>query len=369
MPPELEAALEENTMPADPALVRKTDAGSLQCLACAHQCVIKQGGAGRCRMRVNRGGVLHVPGGYVAGLQADPIEKKPFFHVYPGRDALSFGMLGCNLHCPFCQNWTSSQVRRDHKAVAYPRPCEPEELVRLAVQNDTPVIVSTYNEPLITSDWSAKIFALAKEQGIECGYVSNGHASREVLEHMRQFMGLYKIDLKGFRQACYDEVGGKLAHVLAAIEYAKKLGYWVEVVTLLVPGFNDSEEDVNGIARFIAGISPDIPWHVTAYHRDYKWKGVARTNANDLERAHRAGREAGLHYVYTGNLPGQVGEGESTFCPGCAKLLIRRQGFRVAENRMDGDQCPDCKRKIPGVWAKAPPQTRPGAGLPRPLSV
>ena len=344
--------LEEHTIAAAPELVQQVDAETVRCQACAHRCVIGNGESGICRVRMNRGGALRVPGGYVAGLQIDPIEKKPFYHVFPGRTALSFGMLGCNFHCAFCQNWVSSQVLRDNEARTSIHPTEAQDIVDLAIEHHAPVIVSTYNEPLITSDWAARIFELAHPKGITCGFVSNGHASPEVIAFLRPFMRLFKVDLKCFDAARYRELGGKMEAVLQTIERLFSDGFWVEVVTLVVPGFNDTGTQLEDIARFIASVSPDIPWHVTAFRPEYHANDNRPTQVGDLERAYAAGKSAGLRYVYWGNLWGSAVDTENTICPTCHKRLITRHGFHVSENTLIGNQCPACKTVIPGIWGE-----------------
>lgn len=346
----LKKLLAEHTAAADPALVRAEDGGAVRCLACGHRCRILPDREGVCRVRFNRGGELRVPFGYVAGLAVDPIEKKPFFHVMPGCDALSFGMLGCNLHCPFCQNWVSSQVLKDTQAVAMPTFVDPEQIVALALEHHCPVITSTYNEPLITAEWAAAVFRLGKPHGLRGGYVSNGHASPEVLEFLRPHMDLLKIDLKAFRDPSYRQLGGVLANVLDTIRRARQMDFWVEIVTLVVPELNDSDDELKQIAGFIAGVSPEIPWHVTAFHPDYKLTGQPRTSTETLLRACDLGRAAGLQFVYAGNLPGFVGERENTYCPGCGGVLVERRGFRVHQNVVQGGCCPACQRRVAGVW-------------------
>lgn len=363
----LKDLLEGHTMPAAPELAWRESANNVRCVACGHRCLVKPGRAGVCRVRFNRDGALRVPAGYVAGLQADPIEKKPFFHAFPGRDALSFGMLGCDLHCAYCQNWVTSQTLRDNEAVAAPRFTTAGQLIEIARVNRTPVVVSTYNEPLITADWAVEVFRLAKASGMRCGFVSNGNATPEVLAYLRPWVDLYKVDLKSFQDKNYRALGCKRDTVLETIVRLKEMGFWVEIVTLVVPGFNDSEEELGEIARFIAGVSPDIPWHVTAFHPDYKMTAPPRTGRKELSRAFEAGKSAGLHFVYAGNLPGAVGDRENTYCPGCGALLIERNGFMVLRNRMAGAACPDCGRAIPGVWETHPPRHSNGHGLPRPL--
>ncbi len=231
----LKTLLTDNTIAGHPDLVRSERHG-LRCLACGHRCLIKPGRAGVCRVRFNEGGELRVPGGYVAGLQVDPIEKKPFHHAFPGRDALSFGMLGCDYHCGYCQNWVTSQALRDDRAVSLPRFCDAEKLVDTAVERGAPVSVSTYNEPLITSEWAVEVFKVARRRGLTCGYVSNGNATPEVLDFLRPYVDLYKVDLKGFDDKHYRELGGVLSNVLETIERLVEKGFWVEVVTLTIPG-------------------------------------------------------------------------------------------------------------------------------------
>jgi pyruvate formate lyase activating enzyme len=325
-----------------------------------------------CKVRFNRGGELRVPWGYVGALQCDPIEKKPFFHAFPGRDALSFGMLGCDFHCSYCQNWVTSQALRDDQALAPPRFCAPIDLVKLALQHHAPVMVSTYNEPLITSDWAMDVFRVAREHGIVCGYVSNGNGTPEVLEYIRPLVDLYKVDLKGFDDKHYRQLGGKLSNVLDTIGRLKEMGFWVEIVTLIVEGWNDAEQELRGIAKFLADVSPEIPWHVTSFHPDYKMtadQGYCQTRAQTLNRAYDYGKEAGLWFVYPGNLPGQVGNREHTYCPHCGAVAIKRLGFLVTINTMSGDCCFNCGGRIPGVWEKRPPSQSTGPGFPRPVQL
>jgi pyruvate formate lyase activating enzyme len=324
----------------------------LKCFACAHRCKILPGLYGICRVRSNRAGTLMVPRGYVGALQVDPIEKKPFFHAFPGAEALSFGMLGCDLHCSYCQNWVTSQALRDPAALAGPRDFEPDELVALAVARKTPVMVSTYNEPLITAEWAVEVFAKAKAAGIVCGFVSNGNATPEVLEYIRPYVSLYKVDLKGFRDAHYRALGGKLASIVDTIGRLHAMGFWLEIVTLLIPGFNDDPAELRDLTRFLVSVSPDIPWHVTAFHADYKMTASPDTVASDLIRAATIGRDVGLRYVYAGNLPGSVGNLEDTRCPSCGATVIARRGFRVLRRAQDAEgRCLACRTPIAGYWS------------------
>lgn len=349
--------LAEYTRPAE--LWERLDERRVRCYACGHQCPIFEGQAGVCKVRFNRGGTLYAPWGYVAGAHCDPIEKKPFFHVLPGSLAYSFGMLGCDFHCSFCQNWLSSQVLRDPQAGASIYRANPEQLVRQALAYGADSLVSTYNEPLITAEWAVAIFREARAQGLLTGFVSNGNANPRVLEYLRPWLDLFKVDLKSFRDRRYRELGGRLQPVLDSIRRIHELGFWLEVVTLVVPGFNDSDEELRDIATFLAGISPDIPWHVTAFHPDYKMTDAVPTPPATLVRAAHIGREAGLRYVYAGNLPGRVGNLEDTLCAHCGNPLVRRFAYRILEYRLTGEgRCPDCGRPVPGIWVGQGPDNR-----------
>ncbi len=380
--PTLEEVLAPRTGPAAPELVETLADGKIRCHACGHRCRIADGFKGVCKVRYNEGGILRVPRGYVAGLQCDPIEKKPFFHAFAGHDAFSFGMLGCDLHCGYCQNWVTSQALRDPAAVAPPRDVSPRELVTLARRLGAPVMVSTYNEPLITAEWGVEVFREARAAGITCGFVSNGNATERVLAYLRPHVDLYKVDLKGFDDRRYRDLGGLLSNVLASIERIHAAGFWLEVVTLVVPGFNDSEAELRAAAKFLAGVSKDIPWHVTAYHEDYKMGGNGGTDAAALLRAAAYGKEAGLRHVYAGNLPGETGEFEHTWCPECRNVLVERHGYRILDYRIRAEarfvpgvgvdpapgpgRCPDCNASIAGRWLDKPGG---GPGLVRALGI
>ncbi|MGH9143485.1 MAG: AmmeMemoRadiSam system radical SAM enzyme [Vicinamibacterales bacterium] len=325
--------------------------GRLQCYACGHCCPLPEGAIGVCKVRFNRGGRLMVPWGYVGGVQCDPIEKKPFFHAYPGGLAYSFGMLGCDLHCGYCQNWVTSQALRDPAAVAPPMLASPADLVRDALSQGARAIVSTYNEPLITSEWAIAVFREAKAAGLVTGYVSNGNGTPQVLEYIRPWVDLYKVDLKSFDDRHYRELGGRLAPILDTIARLHAMGFWVEIVTLLIPGFNDSRDELTRLTAFIAGVSPDIPWHVTAFHADYKMTSPQNTTAAMLTDAAAIGRVSGLRHVYAGNLPGEVGDLENTRCTCCGDLLIARYGYYIREYRVTAEgHCPSCAATVPGRW-------------------
>ncbi len=346
----LRQLLAENTAPAADVLVRRENDRAVRCLACGHRCRIKPGRHGVCHVRFNRDGELRVPHGYVSSLAVDPIEKKPFYHVYPGAEALSFGMLGCSFHCPFCQNWVTSQTLRDERALADPRFVTPEQVVKLALEHGCPIITSTYNEPLITSEWAVEILKLGKQSGLVGSFVSNGNATPEVLEYLRPYVDMMNVDLKAFRDKTYRKLGAVLADTLDTIRLLKKLDFWVEIITLVVPGMNDSDEELKEIAGFLVNVSPEMPWHVTAFRPTYRMTDPPRTPPETLLRAYEIGKRAGLRFVYTGNLPGMTENCENTYCPQCGEELIVRRGFYVRHNAMSGSCCPKCGTTIAGVW-------------------
>jgi len=334
-------------------LYERLDRNRVRCYACGHCCPIPEGQPGVCKVRFNRGGTLYVPWGYVGGVQCDPVEKKPFFHAYPGALAYSFGMLGCDLHCAYCQNWVTSQALRDPTAVSPPLEASPETLVREAVRQGAKVLVSTYNEPLITSEWAVAVFKEAKAAGLVTGFVSNGNGTPQVLEYLRPWIDLYKVDLKSFDDRHYRQLGGRIQPILDTVRRLHDLGLWLEIVTLLIPGFNDSDDELRRLTDFLVNLSPNIPWHVTAFHKDYKMEDPDNTRPEDLLRAAEIGKKAGLQYIYAGNLPGMVGELENTHCHHCGTTLIRRYGYLIEQYRLTPEGCcPACATRIPGRWAQ-----------------
>ena len=350
--PTLRTILDEQVREADPTLVENLENDRLRCFACGHRCPIPEGQPGVCKVRYNRNGKLYVPWGYTAGTQCDPVEKKPFFHAYPGALAYSFGMMGCDLHCAYCQNWVTSQALRDPEAISPPLKASPEALVQEAIGQGAKILVSTYNEPLITSEWAVAVFKEAKAAGLLTGFVSNGNGTPQVLEYLRPWLDLYKVDLKSFDDRHYHELGGRIGPILDSIRRIHAMGLWLEIVTLLIPGFNDSPDELRRLTEFLAEISPDIPWHVTAFHGDYKMTNPRNTNVEDLLRAVEIGREAGLRHIYAGNLPGRVGKWEDTRCPQCHETLIERYGYMIKNYRLTPEgRCPNCSTAIPGRWS------------------
>ena len=231
-----------------------------------------------------------------------------------------------------------------------PLEVSPEALVRDALDQGAKVLVSTYNEPLITSEWAVAIFKEAKAAGLVTGFVSNGNGTPQVLDFIRPWIDLYKVDLKSFDDRHYHELGGRIGPILDSIRRIYSMGLWLEIVTLLIPGFNDSEDELRKLTEFVASVSPDIPWHVTAFHGDYKMNEPRDTTPEDLLKAAEIGRESGLRYIYPGNLPGMVGDWEDTHCPHCRETLIRRYGYLIQEYRITSEgRCPNCAAEIPGT--------------------
>ena len=350
--PALKDILDSHVREAAPELVELLDRNRLRCYSCGHACPIPEGQAGVCKVRYNRGGRLYVPWGYVGGVQCDPIEKKPFFHAIPGALAYSFGMLGCDLHCSYCQNWVTSQALRDPSAVSAPLAANPQALVEDAMAQGAKVVVSTYNEPLITSEWAVAIFKEARAAGLMTGFVSNGNATPQVLDFLRPHIDLYKVDLKSFDDAHYRKLGGRIQPILDSIKRIHQIGFWLEIVTLLIPGFNDSDDEIHRLTEFVASVSPDVPWHVTAFHQDYKMTDPPNTTSEGLLRAAEIGRQSGLRYIYPGNLPGQVGDLENTRCVSCGEMLIERNGYRIRDYYLTAaGACPTCGAKLPGRFS------------------
>ncbi len=535
--------MDRHTMTGAPELCRP-EGRRIRCLACGHRCLIDVGLRGICKVRYNEAGQLKVPTGYVAGLQCDPVEKKPFFHVYPSSDALTFGMMGCDLHCSYCfpgdtpvitdrgpitlaeafqsatrivnttdaeiaypeglravagsgtprriravfkhpyqgrltvlrthdlpalrctpdhriyatddvsipphpvpagqlttrhflatgsstrrvesgldsesratsranlvplrevsfvdyagdvynmeveeehnylagnvlvcncQNYVTSQALRDPVAVAPIRPITPAQLVETAHRERARLVVSSYNEPLITAEWAVSVFREATAAGLACAFVSNGNATPEVLDYLRPWIVAYKIDLKSFSDSSYRSLGGTLENITRTIGMVHERGLWLEVVTLVIPGFNDSDAELRHLARFLASVSRDIPWHVTAFHKDYKMTDPEATSPQTLIRAAEIGAAEGLRFVYAGNLPGKVGPWENTRCPGCQATLIERYGYLVRSYRLTPEgRCPSCQAQVPGIWPGRSAEVRTGNDqaaylnrLPRPVA-
>lgn len=321
----------------------------VKCGLCRFRCLIAEGQRGVCGVRENRDGILYtlVYGRSIAE-NVDPIEKKPLFHYHPGSLSFSVATVGCNFRCLHCQNHQISQwphSRRDMAGRAMP----PAEIVRLAREANCRSIAYTYTEPTVFFEYAYDTAVLAREAGIGNVFVSNGYTTAEALEAIAPYLDAANIDLKGFSEKFYREVAGAtLAGVLDTLRAYRRLGIWLEVTTLVIPGHNDSDADLKGIARFIAEeLGPRVPWHVTAFYPTYRMLEAAPTPATTLRRARRIGLDAGLRYVYQGNLPGE--EGESTSCPGCGALVVERQGFGLRRRRTEKGRCMACGERIDGI--------------------
>ena len=323
--------------------------GRVQCNLCAHRCLIAESKFGVCSVRQNRGGKLvTLVYGEVISAQVDPIEKKPLFHFLPGTRSFSMATIGCNFRCGFCQNWQISQAGKK-KASFGGQPLSPEEAVDLAESQSCRSISYTYTEPTIFFEYAYDTSRLAKAKGMANIFVTNGFMTAEALEEMRGLLDAANVDLKSFREETYQKTcGGRLGPVLESIKLLKKLGVWVEVTTLVVPGLNDSEEELSDIARFLAGVDKDLPWHISRFHPDYQYTDAPPTPVETLRRAYELGKGAGLNYVYIGNVGG---ESEDTACPACGTTLVRRRGFSVSENMVRDSSCPRCGAKIAGTFS------------------
>ncbi|HNS05769.1 MAG TPA: AmmeMemoRadiSam system radical SAM enzyme [Candidatus Saccharicenans sp.] len=323
----------------------------IQCRLCAHRCLLNAGQFGICGVRQNVEGTLYT---YVyeevIAAHIDPIEKKPLFHFLPGSLALSIATVGCNFQCPFCQNWEISQMRMSSGGEGLRSSyLSVAEVVRQAKLNRCASISYTYTEPTIFFEYAYDVARLARGEGIKNNFVTNGFMTAEALETIKPYLDAANVDLKFFREEKYKKVcKARLQPVLDSIKKMKELNIWVEVTTLIIPGENDSREELQEMARFLASVDPDIPWHLSRFHPDYKYLNSEPTPVATLLLARDIGREAGLNYIYLGNV---WGEGENTICPGCGALLIEREGFTVRKNRIKAGRCPDCGRLIAGVFA------------------
>jgi len=323
--------------------------GKVRCHLCNHRCVIKKGKRGICSVRENREGKLYslVYGRSVA-TGIDPIEKKPFFNFYPGSTAYSVSTVGCNFHCLNCQNWDISQMPKGKEGRIIGENLLHEEIAANAKESSCKSIAYTYTEPTIFFEYAYDTARLAHKEGIKNVFVTNGYTSAEAIKEIAPFLDAANVDLKGFSEEFYHKIcGARLQPVLDNIRLYKELGVWVEVTTLIIPGYSDDEEQLRGIAEFIKSINDDIPWHVTAFYPAYKLLDVPPTPAESLRMAREIGKKAGLRYVYEGNIPGEGGE--NTYCYNCGELVIKRYGFEITEDALKDGKCPKCKTGIDGV--------------------
>ncbi len=330
-------------------LYDKIDGEKTRCKLCSHRCVIAEGAKGVCKVRENRGGTLYsLVYGKAIAKNIDPIEKKPFFHFLPGSFSLSIATVGCNFRCPYCQNSDISQVVRDDGRIVG-GDISPEDIVGDAIGHNCQSISYTYTEPTIFMEYAYDTACLAKEKSIRNNFVTNGYMTEEALKFFHPRLDAANVDLKAFTEKFYKEMcGGKLEAVLSSIREMKRMGVWVEVTTLIIPTKNDSPGELRKIAEFIKSVGEDIPWHVSRFHPTYRVNDIRATSVEMLRKASEIGKEVGLRYVYTGNVPGD--DGENTYCYSCQKLLIRRYGFEVLENAIVDGKCPQCGTRIDGVF-------------------
>jgi len=321
----------------------------VRCKLCSFRCLISDGKLGYCRVRKNIGGILYsLNYNKICSANVDPIEKKPLFHFQPGSKSFSIATVGCNFHCMFCQNWQISQAAVETGQIEG-EAISPEQIVDAALRSGCKSIAYTYTEPTIFMELAEECGRLAKQKGLTNVFVSNGYQTSEALEFCRGWLDAINVDLKGFTEEYYRNLcEAKLQPVLDTIKYiAKKTNIWMEITTLVVPGENDSDEDLKGIAEFIAKeAGPDIPWHVSRFYPQYKMDDKEVTPIAILERAYKIGKEAGLRYIYVGNVPGS--KYENTFCYNCGEELITRIGYTIRTNKIKDSSCPKCKTKIAG---------------------
>ena len=338
------------TMTVPATLVATRADGRIACAACAHRCALRDGDVGACGVRSRRGVEIRAPFGYVAAKHVRAVETNTVYHVRPGAQALILGMYGCDLRCPYCQNWRISQALREETPAPEPKSTTPAALVEEAVAHDCAVVCGAYNEPLIAAEWLHAVFAEARRHALVTGVVSDGNTTHETLAYLRPVMDFYRVDLKAFTEHQYATLGGRLGTVLDAIGAARALGYWVEVVTLVVPGFNDDLGGLRALAADLAAIDRDVPWHLNAFYPRYRWKDRPRQSGGLLVSAAGAAYARGLRYVYVGNLADRVSELSHTRCPDCHSVVVERHDYRVRTLHGPNGHCPRCGFAVPGVW-------------------
>ncbi len=349
---------------AEPIIEKLADR-SIRCKACNRYCLIPEGHSGYCGVRVNEAGNFKLlVYGRPCAAWSDPIEKKPLFHFLPGTYSYSIGTLGCNFSCKFCQNYDISQAPHEargrdpggwrayfEKQVMGYNELLPQKVIENALSAKCKSIAFTYNEPTIFSEYALDIMQVGSGSGLKYIYITNGYESSECWDKLKGNLDAANIDLKAFTDKFYNELcGAELEPVLKSIKTAKSIGIHTEITTLIIPGWNDSEDELYSIAEFLKDIDPKMPWHVTAFMPHYKMRDTPPTKAETLLKAQAIGKEAGLEYVYVGNVPLSYQDYESTYCPSCRRVLIKRSGFSVLENNVLDGKCRFCSRKIEGVW-------------------
>ena len=335
------------------ALLYLREKDALVCELCSHGCTIKDGRRGLCGVRENRGGVLYsLVYGEIVAEHIDPIEKKPMFHFLPGSHSYSISTVGCNFRCLHCQNYSISQAVHMSPAEMAGNRRTPEQIVDAALANDCLSISYTYVEPTVFFEFAYDCCIIARQKGLGNVFVSNGYMSETATRMLAPVLSAINIDIKAFSDDFYKKIcGARLQPVLETVRLMKELGVWVEITTLVIPGLNDSEDELRRIAAFIAGVDPAIPWHVTGFHPMHKMIDRPSTPLHSLRKARQIGLESGLRFVYEGNVPGEGGE--NTFCPLCHEEIIGRFGFSIRSNKIIHSHCPVCETRIEGVWEQS----------------
>jgi len=326
------------------------DLAAVRCDLCGHHCVLGLDSFGICGARQNKGGKLYsISYGRLIASAVDPVEKKPLFHYLPGSLSFSIASAGCNFQCRFCQNYSISQLRNED-IMSTTEVVTPESVVGEAVKKGCRSISYTYTEPTVNFEFIYDCSKLAKEKNIKNVWITNGFMTKEAIEKISPYMDAANVDLKAFKEETYGSVmGGRLENVLDSIKMLRKKSVWIEITTLVVPDMNDSDEELKDIASFIKNVDPWIPWHVSAYHADYKYATRKdRTPDKSIEKAARIGHDSGLNYVYSGNIWGS--KGEHTYCHSCKKIIIERYGFTIRQNKINDGKCSLCNANIPGIW-------------------
>ncbi len=332
-------------------LYEKLDNKRVHCNLCAHKCTIKPDKRGICGVRENKEGLLYsLVYGTLIAKNIDPIEKKPFFHVYPGSFSYSIATVGCNFSCEFCQNHEISQMPRSTLMIAG-QDIMPDEIVSRAKKSSSKTIAYTYTEPTIYFELAYDTAKIAHENGLKNVFVTNGFMTPEAIDTITPFLAAANVDLKSFRDDFYKkQCGARLKPVLESLKKMKELGIWVEITTLLIPALNDSDEELKDIAQFIAGLGKETPWHISRFHPQFKMNNLQVTPVAALHRAVKIGKQSGLKYVYSGNIPGD--EGESTYCFNCQKLLIERYGFKIISINLTRNKCSNCGTELEGIFSE-----------------
>jgi len=323
--------------------------GRVKCTACAHRCVIASGAVGACGVRQNRAAQLWVPHGYVARRYVRAVETNTIFHLLPGAKALTFGMYGCDLRCPYCHNHRLSQALRDGPSAEVPVTISAEALVEEAERAGCRVVCAAYNEPLISAEWVRAVFLVARRRGLRTALVSDGHSTPEALSYLRGVTDVFRVDLKAHSEDAYRQLGGRLQPVLDSISLAIQLGYWVEVVTLVVPGFNQERRAIKQLGGQLRAISPDLPWHLNGFVPRYRLAGREPADAGFLLTLAGSAYADGSRFVYVGNSPA-CRELAHTRCPGCRAVVVRRAYYATSEVTLTRGQCPECSLALPGIW-------------------